>query len=904
MRRPAPLKWVLKPVMAVGRPLALPLYLERPRLLERLPREPGEVLVLEAPFGYGKTVLLAQWSERLKGFRTIWLALLPDDDPKRVLEEALGLPQGSPWRAILADLKERPTVLVLDDLQDPAAVAPLLRDPPALLGIASRRRLASPEIAALAAQGRLVRLSARDLAFTREEAVRLLGDEQRAGVLWERTGGWPIALHLAAVSGGEPDWASLAEGLRRSLGPELFSELLLFAGVRELPREAATEATERLAEAGLLQAAEGGFRLHAALAEALPLREVRAAVLKNRDRIPPPLYGLALERLGLFEELAALLEAPSGPALAATLPEAVLRWHQRAPGPAGPHRRMRVAIALLNTGRTEEAIQAFLELARGEGAPSFRLEAYGLAAFALAEAGRVEEAVDILREAEPLEGEVQDPEFLARYLSNRATIAHQAGDDEAARRLFDRAVRTMPKTSPFAPILAANRAALFFELKGDLLGYREALEALDRAHEAGEVPTHFVEVIHWVELGRTREWTGAREEAQAAYRRAAELRHLNRVEALVGEAELARLERNPEALARALAGLELLEKPDPADRARGYLVVLLAEAGQRKEAERQLPERTGFFTGLAAALLESDPRRLPEARSREERMHRAATAFRVTGEEAYLEELVRLTNAGERVLPAFVPLKALPRTRPEWARAYPLKDLLAAGWTEAIRLRHREIPPLRVRVLGAFEVQGPLGEVHLSRRLKEVFALLLLGLDREALLEAIWPDADPERARNNLYVQLNHLRKVLEPWGVPTYLSERGLERTESDWEALTAALAAGDLDRALALYREPAFPGVDNPRVDEAVAEARARLLRIGLAQAEKRPPKVRLELLKTLFALDPGDPEVFAEYARALKAAGQEAALQAAYRRFAETFSRTVGEAAPPLGELLRPR
>ena len=889
--------------MAVGRPLALPLYLERPRLLERLPEAPGEVLLLEAPFGYGKSVLLAQWTERLKGLRTIWLALLPDDDPKRALEESLGLPHGSPWRAILADLKERPTVLVLDDLQDPDAVAPLLRDPPALLGIASRRRLASPEIAVLAAQGRLVRLSARDLAFTLEEATRLLGDAERAETLWEKTGGWPIALHLAAVSGGEPDWASLAEGLRKSLGPELFGELLLFAGVRELPREAATEATERLAEAGLLQAAEGGFRLHAALAEALPQREVRAAVLKNRERIPPHLYGLALERLGLFEELAALLEAPSGPALAATLPEAVLRWHQRAPGPAGPHRRMRVAIALLNTGRTKEAIQAFLELARSEGAPAFRLEAYGLAAYALAEAGRVAEAAELLNEAEPLEAEVRDLEFLARYLNNRAAIAHRAGDRVAARALFERATQAMPKTSPFAPILAVNRALFRFEEKGDLIGLKEALANLFRAHEAGEVPTHFIDVILWVEYGRALEWTGAFDKAQAAYRQAAELRHLNRIEALIGEAELFRLEKNPEALARALSGLELLEKPEAADRARGYLIALLLEAGQSLEARRQLPEQKGFFTQLAEALLEGKPELLPKAQSREEKLHRSAAGYRLTGEMAYLEELVRLTNAGERVLPAFVPLKALPKERPEWALAYPLKELLTSGWSEAIRLRHREIPPLKIQVLGAFKVKGPLGEIHLSRRLKEILALMLLGLDREALLAAIWPDADPERARNNLYVQLNHLRKLLEPWGVPTYLGEQGLMRTESDWALLQEALAEQNLERALALYREPAFPGVDNPRVDEAVAEARTRLIHLGLEEAERRAPNERLALLKALFALDPGDPELFARYAEALKTVGQEAALQAAYRRFAETFSRTVGEAAPPLGELLRP-
>ncbi len=890
--------------MAVGRPLPVPLYLKRPRLLERLPRTPGYALVLEAPFGYGKTVLLSQWIQAIPELRAIWITLLPDDDPKRVLEEALGLPKGSPWRAILADIADPPTALVLDDLQDPAAVAPLLRDPPALVGIASRRRLTSPEIAALAARGRLVRLSAGELAFTLEEASRLIGDEARARALWEKTGGWPIALHLAAVSGDEPDWPSLAEGLRASLGPELFSELLLLAGVRELPREAATPATERLAEAGLLQPAEGGFRLHAALAEALPRREVRAAVLKNRGRLPPELYGLALERLGLFEELAALLEAPSGPALAAVVPEAVVRWHQRAPGPAGRHRRMRLAIALWNTGRTEEAIRVFETLAHEEGPPAFRLEAYGLAAFALAESGRVEGALRLVKEAEPLEAEVKDAELLARYLSNRAAIEEKAGDPEAALKTLERADRLMPASSPFAPVLAVNRAALFFEQKGELLAYREALEALARAVRASEVPTHFVDVITWVWLGRVREWTGDRKGALKAYRKAADLRGLNRVEALLGKAEAARLEGDIEGLLRTLAEFELLEKPEAADRVRGYALALFIDRGEIERAQRQLPERRGFFTALAAARLFKDPSRLPEAKTREEAMHRAAAGYRITGDPAFLEALVRLTNAGERVLPAFTPLRALPRDRPRWAQPYPLREVLASGWTEAVRLRHSEIPPLKVRVLGAFEVVGPLGPVSLSRRLREIFALLLLGLDRDALIEAIWPEADPERARNNLYVQLNHLRKALEPWGVPTYLTEGGLKRVESDWADLTRALTEGDLSRALALFREPAFPGVDNPVLDRRVHEVRAALLNKGLAEAQRRPLEDRRDLLAALFALDPADPEVFALYAETLHVRGQSAALLAAYRRFARAYRAAVEAPPPPLEEFLSPR
>lgn len=114
------------------------------------------------------------------------------------------------------------------------------------------------------------------------------------------------------------------------------------------------------------------------------------------------------------------------------------------------------------------------------------------------------------------------------------------------------------------------------------------------------------------------------------------------------------------------------------------------------------------------------------------------------------------------------------------------------------------MPPLEVGTLGGVRVQR-LGEApELPPKLKALLALLVLREPRERIAEALWPKVRAERAKNNLYVQLNLLRKLLEPRGVPTYLSESGLLRTETDLWQLEAAFSEGDAEAVLRLYRAP----------------------------------------------------------------------------------------------------
>ena len=366
---------------------------------------------------------------------------------------------------------------------------------------------------------------------------------------------------------------------------------------------------------------------------------------------------------------------------------------------------------------------------------------------------------------------------------------------------------------------------------------------------------------------------------------------------LAGEAEraalearmlLAHLEEDAEALARLVAQAELLENPYLVERGRALLAGLRRDPGL-------LEGLPGFLPALARALLREDPALLPpRPEAREERLYWHAARYRLLREEEDLKALLSLTDARERVLPGLVPLDLLPRKRPELARAYPLEEVLRSGWKEAVALRLAEIPPLRVEVLGSFRVRNPLGGVELKGKAREVLAILLLGLPREEVAFALWPDLSEEAALNNLYVWLNRLRKALEPWGLPTYLGEEGLKHLACDLHALEEALRREDAEAAFALYREPLFPGLDHPLLDRKREEVFHRVRALFLKKGEPR-------YLERLLELDPLDEEALLPLVERCLARGQRARALAHLERYRRRLWEELGERPSPEVEAL---
>ena len=222
-------------------PRPQPGFVPRPRLVEALDegRALGLILVC-APAGFGKTVLLADWAKR--GSRpAAWLSLdTADNDPARfwrhvvaALDRAcpgigeragplLGPPAPSSFAGLMAalinelarDSSEDEVLLVLDDyhLIDTEQVhTPLIfllehRPPRLHLVLASRTDPPLP-LARLRAGRQLAELRADDLRFTADEAAALLRQAvgadlpgAAAAALTARTEGWVAGLQLAGLS--------------------------------------------------------------------------------------------------------------------------------------------------------------------------------------------------------------------------------------------------------------------------------------------------------------------------------------------------------------------------------------------------------------------------------------------------------------------------------------------------------------------------------------------------------------------------------------------------------------------------------------------------------------------------------------------------------------------------------
>jgi LuxR family maltose regulon positive regulatory protein len=219
-----------------------PRTLSRAALVERLTAAiaPGQVTLLLAGAGWGKSTLLALWHARdPRPDRCAWFSIDPSDNEltrfwacmlaalETVDPGLSAISSGllaSPRTTVLDDAVpalvselmglEEPATLVLDDydLIDNRDIEDSLRLfvehlPPMLrLVIASRHRPALP-IANLRARGQLVDFRVDGLRFTRDEAGALLRGESNIeltddeiGILYDRTEGWVAGLHLASLS--------------------------------------------------------------------------------------------------------------------------------------------------------------------------------------------------------------------------------------------------------------------------------------------------------------------------------------------------------------------------------------------------------------------------------------------------------------------------------------------------------------------------------------------------------------------------------------------------------------------------------------------------------------------------------------------------------------------------------
>lgn len=212
--------------------------LSRPVLLERLRTVPrGGLVVVQAPAGYGKSSLLAEWREASlkQGDNFAWVALDEEDDLESILAHlafafhlnGLELSQSEllqtntqekhlssyALRILLQIIEETPCdfVVVLDDLErltesiSSSFLESLLRWAPENLTVVLSGRQPPPiELTDFAVRGLLTDIRKKDLKFNRAEIKAILGDYPEVTIkeIERLTEGWPVFVRLMSIGTG------------------------------------------------------------------------------------------------------------------------------------------------------------------------------------------------------------------------------------------------------------------------------------------------------------------------------------------------------------------------------------------------------------------------------------------------------------------------------------------------------------------------------------------------------------------------------------------------------------------------------------------------------------------------------------------------------------------------------
>ncbi len=787
------------------------------------------------------------------------------------------------------------TLLVLDEahvLGAPACAEvarELLSGPRVALLARTLPRL--PGLAALEARGEAQRLGPADLAFDRAETGSLLTAAgvaatrlgvQRAQVLTE---GWPIALRLLGQAVGQgrvrldtldqgsaPPLDALFEYLAQEvLGPlepglrdfltrsSVFEDLTpaLLQGALGEPEAGAY--LDALAASGTFLTREANaYRAHgllrAHLRAALDPAEARGiaargarhfeAVGEARQAVAAHLAAgddaraaallvshgagwLAQGRLGLLDRLLPQLSPEAWaqhPALHALAGD-VRRLQSRYPEALAAYARAPEPQALLGRARvyldTVQPAAAAPLLAALECHPTLAAHVVPLTAENLLNAGELEAALQL---APALAG-------TARYALRRGDLTSALAHARAAAS-GERGGARAAGNHREALLLQSFVCALSGELTEAEVSARAGLA------EGERLESPFVQALAHARLGHALLAAGNGGGARAAYARALDL---------TADLNAPRLSCEP------LMGLACL---DAAEGRVGAHAAQALEVGLAS-GDRYMTALVRLVHGLG--LLWSGAEAAHELRT----AHAAFTAVGDSFGTAAAALALFAVGAGEAgpavdaverhpVLLTHPSLFAPHRDRA--ARAGLLARLARAAPGERARLRaaarglgYAEVPQqhpgeaVRVQLLGRLAVWRGGREVRDwgRARARELLALLVLapeGHSREALIEALYPEADPQGGERNFRSVLHALGSLLEGGAdAPGFFLERGDwlrlrpgPDLQVDWWDATAALnaAPGTEGRAVTLAQLPAqLAALDLPEVEEVAAWYAARL-------------------------------------------------------------------------------
>ena len=243
---------------------------------------------------------------------------------------------------------------------------------------------------------------------------------------------------------------------------------------------------------------------------------------------------------------------------------------------------------------------------------------------------------------------------------------------------------------------------------------------------------------------------------------------------------------------------------------------------------------------------------------------------------------------------------------------------------------HRSGRLLHLRALGALDLRDHSGlELRaILTQPKRLALLIYLALARprgfhrrDTLLGLFWPETDEPHARNALRQAVHHLRQALGADAIHSRGDELGLvpDRIGCDVVVFDDAIAAGDLEGALAVYGGDLLPGLflsGAPEFEHWLEEERARLRAVaaraarGLADCEAATGQAgtAVHWARRAVALSGDDEEVVRWGTALLERLGDRAGALRMYgefaRRLAEAFDAEPSAETRAVADRLKAR
>lgn len=492
------------------------------------------VIVIQAPAGYGKTSLLAQWrrEQLARGVAVIWFSSDERDDVQRFL---LGLVQAvragcarpafggllvgeaassaGPHEGVtawLAEVSQVPgdVLLIVDEAERLAetarsALAYILHNAPPNLRIVVAARLGlDGAIDDLLTYGQAVVVGADRLGFHLDEAITLMGQRFGARVdanacarLLQLTDGWPLGLQLAiAAMSRATDPMQIVAAIASSKGAlrdHLVAALLAKLSDDDKAFLTRISIVDRLSP-DLCRALTGDADAPARLAQLI--RETPVFVTSEGDawcRLHTLVREVLMVRAGQFsdEELVQL----HGRAAQWLTQQGMLEEAARHAHAAG---RLEIAYDLaercLHDAVKQGRLQAVLEWldllpeAELERRPRLRLAA----AWALALGERHEEAE---RQVERIEAQEKDRDLRYECALIRSAAAYYADEIDRFVEIFEPWADAPPDSSSWLAQAHANRLAARAMLLGEPAQARRSLQRVPR----GEVGKGTGYLVRW-----------------------------------------------------------------------------------------------------------------------------------------------------------------------------------------------------------------------------------------------------------------------------------------------------------------------------------------------------------------------------------------------------------------------